>query len=192
VPTTIQPGEAVVREVRQHPYGLAWVGARLVLAVAAGVVMGLWAGNGMNLFEFAGLLASMWGVAWAIWRLIGHQSARVLITDRRIIIVAGLVTQRAAEHPLTAVSELACTRTLTGVIWDFGGIVVLTDPDAVLISYQASPLGRLLGYGTLLLGDGDLYAPLAFIDWIPQPVSTYRLLVDLADAVRESQVQGPG
>jgi len=187
VPTTIQPGETMVREVHQHPYGMSSVVARLSLAIVAGVVFTVWAGNGMNLFEFAGLLASVWGVAWAIWNLIHHHSARLLITSRRIVIVSGLVTHDSAEHPLTAVAELTCTRTLAGAIWDFGRIDLTTDPDAMLTSYQTSPLGRLLGYGTLLFGEGDPYAPLAVIDWIPQPLSTYRLLVGLADAVRENR-----
>lgn len=190
VPTTIQPGETVVREMRQHPYGLAWAVIGLLLAVAASVVLALWASNGMNLFEFAGLLASLGAVALGLWTVSDHRAARFLITDRRVMIVAGLVTHRADEHPLTAVSELTCTRTLVGAIWDFGRIDLSTDPDALLTSYEISPLGRRLGYGRLLFDSGDRYTPLAFIDWIPQPVSTYRLLVDLTDAVRQGRRSG--
>jgi len=184
IPTTIQPGEPVLTEFRQHPYVLVRIMTWSSVAMIAGVILALRTPDGINLFEFAGLLTSVWGVAWGLWKLAAYQAFRFLITNKRIIEVGGLVTRQTREKLLTAVGELTCDRSLPGAIWNFGTIHFTEDLDTLFIGYEDSPLGRLLSYGTLLFDYEDMYTRHTFIDWVPRPVSTYRLLVDAAEASR--------
>lgn len=158
--------EHQVVAVRQHP-------ARLLPAVTA-AVGGLLAAEAVN-----GIAA---GVKWArfvVWVLAGFLVVRaivdclawsiqyIVITDRRLILISGILNRKVTVLPLQALQDLGLTRS-TG--------------------------GQILGYGAFTIEvDGQARA---VIDYIPYPeqlyLEVYHLLFPEAEEEEDGSGGGPG
>ena len=145
-------GEIVAFEMKQH-----W--ARILPAVACCVL-------GLVFVLAAGFLAPAWmgpvtNAAWWIWLvLLAHLAFRVLqwwdetfvITNRRLILVHGLVVKKVAMMPLSKVTDM---------------------------SYNRSPAARILGYGTFVLESAGQEQALDIIDFVRDPDAKYRDICSL-------------
>nr|WP_241744520.1 PH domain-containing protein [Cellulosimicrobium arenosum] len=72
-------------------------------------------------------------------------------TDKRLLLLYGLITHKVAMMPLKKVTDM---------------------------NYGRSPTGRVLGYGQFLLESAGQDQALRKIDWVAQPDETYRRLCD--------------
>jgi uncharacterized membrane protein YdbT with pleckstrin-like domain len=138
------PTEVPVVFVRRHPIVLL---RYLVEVVVAGLVCGTVA---------RGLSAENDDVVWwlflavvarAIWMAMEWHNDRFLVTDRRIMLVSGLLTRKVAMMPLIKVTDLTFERPL---------------------------VGRLLGYGTFVLESAGQDQALRRIGYLPAPDVLYR------------------
>lgn len=77
---------------------------------------------------------------------------RIVVTDKRVMLATGLLTHRVAMIPLTKVTDLTFRRDL---------------------------LGRVLGYGTLVVESAGQDQALSHIDHIPRPEEVYEALSEL-------------
>lgn len=142
-------GERVVVSFRRHWVVIAepWLTAILSLLFVAWLT-----------FDVASPTTStslMWWLWFAlfvraIWMAFDHSRTWFLATDRRLLLVYGVLVRRVAMMPLGKVTDM---------------------------SYQRSPLGYLLGYGTFVLESAGQEQALREIDHVPDPDVNYRAIV---------------
>lgn len=144
--------EHVVLEMKQH-----W--ARVLPAVASCL-------TGFVLVVVAGFAAPAWmgtvtNAAWWIWLiLLAHLAWRLVewwdetfvITNKRLILVHGLFVKKVAMMPLTKVTDM---------------------------SYNRSPVARILGYGTFVIESAGQQQALEVIDFVRDPDAKYREICGL-------------
>jgi membrane protein YdbS with pleckstrin-like domain len=142
-------GERIVIAAHQH-----WAKvAEPVASAVAGLVLVL----ALDSFHPAslGLVANLLWWAWfalvgrAIWRVLERRHDWLVATDKRLILTYGLITRKVAMMPLTKVTDM---------------------------SYNRSPLGRLLGYGTFVMESAGQDQALHTVGWVADPDRTYRAL----------------
>ncbi|GAA5168638.1 PH domain-containing protein [Ornithinimicrobium tianjinense] len=86
-------------------------------------------------------------VGRAVWKLLAWHNDWFVATDRRLLLVYGLISQRVAMMPLNKVTDM---------------------------NYQRSILGRLLGYGRFVLESAGQDQAMREIDFLPDPDEKYR------------------
>ncbi|NMM22424.1 MAG: PH domain-containing protein [Phycicoccus sp.] len=142
-------GERIVTAVHQH-----WAKvAEPVISAVAGLVLVLALDSSLpaTLGTIANLLWWAWFVlvARAIWKILEWRHDWFVATDKRLILTYGLITQKVAMMPLLKVTDM---------------------------SYNRSPVGRLLGYGTFVMESAGQDQALHRVEWVPQPDYTYRAI----------------
>lgn len=146
--------EYTVLEIRRHWAALLAPFLHLLLALIVGSLLGAWLGPSSNSDPIDTLvfIVVMGFTIRLGWRLIEWLIERVVVTNRRIIEVSGLITRRVASMPLAKVTDL---------------------------TYQRTPLGRGLGYGELILESAGQKQALERIPFIPRPDDFYRDFAEL-------------
>jgi membrane protein YdbS with pleckstrin-like domain len=142
-------GEHIVIAAHQH-----WAKvAEPVASAAGGLVLVLVLDS--SLPASLGLVANILWWAWfglvgrAVWKLLERQHDWFVATDKRLILTYGLITRKVAMMPLTKVTDM---------------------------SYNRSPLGRLLGYGTFVMESAGQDQALRTVTWVADPDHTYRAM----------------
>src|SRR5450759_740264 len=142
-------GEHIVIAAHQH-----WAKvAEPVASAVGGLVLVLALDS--SLPAGLGLVANVLWWAWfglvgrAIWKILERQHDWFVATDKRLILTYGLITQKVAMMPLTKVTDM---------------------------SYNRSPLGRLLGYGTFVMESAGQDQALRTVGWVDDPDHTYRAM----------------
>ena len=116
---------------RQHPFALLraaidTMGLVLPLLVAAWGIAGIEllrgaVGTWLLRLLFLMMLAL---VARLAWRVLAWEFERVVVTDEKVIHVAGVLDRRIASTPLAKVSEFTVRQPIIGRIFDYGSLVV--------------------------------------------------------------------
>lgn len=105
-------------------------------------------------------VAGMWVVAVVIWALVMSWVAwtvadwyfdRFILTNKRLMLVQGLITRKVAMMPLLKVTDM---------------------------KYEQSPLGRMLNYGTFVLESAGQDQALSKVDHMPNPNELYLRIVE--------------
>lgn len=89
---------------------------------------------------------------WTSVRVLTWWIAKYVITDQRVLLIEGLLAVRVSAIPLTKVTDTTFTRTF---------------------------LGRIFGYGDLLLDAPGEQPGIATLTRIPRPTQLYRLITSL-------------
>ncbi len=102
----------------------------------------LWAYTGDT--PLAGLLgiAMVAVLGWFGWRVAEWRHERFLVTDKRVLLVSGLLTRRVGMMPLLKVTDM---------------------------TYERSWLGRRLGYGAFVMESAGQEQALHRVAYLPQP-----------------------
>ncbi|GGK78301.1 PH domain-containing protein [Ornithinimicrobium pekingense] len=139
--------ETPVVATRQHWARLAEPFATTLVALLA--VGALTASLDARTEPLGTVLWVLWFVvaARAVWRLLEWHNEWFVATDRRILLVYGLLTQKVAMMPLRKVTDM---------------------------NYGRSVLGRLLGYGQFVLESAGQDQAMRTISWVPEPDEKYR------------------
>lgn len=137
VEKTLQPGETLVYQTTLH-----WIiFLSPVLALAAGIAVYFYAGQITTFTEIvssAGLALVILGVIMAVSVWIKYISTEMAITNRRVIAKVGFIWRRTIEMERQKVES---------------------------VSVDQSILGRILGYGTVVVrGTGSTLEPMSNID----------------------------
>lgn len=153
--------ERRVLETRRHPVVLAPPAAKLLVALALATVVGFVTSPNQtsDLIDLvAGLVAVFFALrfGWAVWQ---WWVDRIVVTDQRIFEVSGVLTRKVASMPV-------------------GGVIDMT--------YRRTVMGRLLGYGDLVLESAGQDQALSSIEKLPHPDDFYRTVTSLV-AARGSQ-----
>ena len=139
------PSERAVVVTRRHWASLARVGA----GSAASFLVALWVVRKLSDAQFfavlgvLGLLGSLgwFGIAWWFWA-----TEEFVVTDKRVLLVNGVITRRVAIMPLTKVTDL---------------------------TYERSVPGRLLGYGAFVMESAGQHQAMSRIEYLPRPDRLY-------------------
>ncbi|GAA3803270.1 PH domain-containing protein [Cellulomonas soli] len=141
--------ERVVLAVRRHWARLAEPALTAVLGVAVAAFL---ADRAETVIGDPGVLVLWLGllpVGRFVWRLLEWRIEWFVATDRRMLLLTGLVTHRVAMMPLHKVTDM---------------------------SYSRSPVGQLLGYGEFVLESAGQDQAMRRIGWVVRPDETYRRL----------------
>jgi membrane protein YdbS with pleckstrin-like domain len=149
--------ETNVLEVRRHIVILV---RPLVAALIAIVVAGMigWATSPSSGSETVDLVAGLIALAFAArlgWRTWQWHVDRIVVTDQRIFEVSGILTRKVASMPLTRVTDM---------------------------TYRRSLLGRLHGYGDIIVESAGQDQALSHIECLPHPDDFYRTITSLVTA----------
>ncbi|WP_454729604.1 PH domain-containing protein [Cellulosimicrobium protaetiae] len=144
-------GERVVVATRHHwgmllePVATTVAGAVVVawLVVQAGPAVG----DGVLFLWWLWLILA----GRLVWKVFEWRNEWFVATDKRLLLLYGLITHKVAMMPLTKVTDM---------------------------NYGRSPVGRVFGYGQFLLESAGQDQALRQIDWVSHPDETYRLLCD--------------
>ena len=142
-------GERIVTAVHQHWVKVAEPFASVVAALVP--VLALDSSLPAALGSVANLLWWAWFVlvGRALWKTLEWRHDWFVATDKRLILTYGLINQKVAMMPLAKVTDM---------------------------SYNRSPLGRLLGYGTFVMESAGQDQALHRVEWVPEPDHTYRAI----------------
>ncbi|MEA2434536.1 MAG: hypothetical protein QOG54_1993 [Actinomycetota bacterium] len=149
--------EMVVCKVKRHPAILASAFFSALGVIAGSVFIGtlLSPADGSDAVDtLLGLLCFgfLLRLAWSIWE---WSVDRIVVTDRRMFEVSGILTRRVASMPLSKVTDMTYHRTIPG---------------------------RLFGYGELRLESPGQKQALASIAYLPKPDDFYRTVTSLVMA----------
>lgn len=145
--------ERLVAEVHWH---VAWLFRPAAIFVGTLLLVG-WVGSGVPpgnvLLQLLGLTVVA-VVLWFGWKYAEWRSERLLVTDRRLLLVTGLLTRRVAVMPLLKVTDM---------------------------TFLQPPFGRLLdayGWGTFVFESAGQDQALHRVPFLPHPDALYRQLTN--------------
>lgn len=113
----LQPDEQIVWQGRPAPRAYTFRNWRWSLQAAAGLIMVLFFRQGTGPIQvdyaverwwtWAGLVVGLWaGVGHLLWARLEWESVFYLLTDRRLVVVSGLLGHRRRELPLAELEDI--------------------------------------------------------------------------------------
>jgi membrane protein YdbS with pleckstrin-like domain len=90
-------------------------------------------------------------MGWVAWKVADWYFDRFILTNKRVMVVNGIITRKVAMMPLLRVTDM---------------------------KYEQSPLGRMLNYGTFVLESAGQEQALREIKHLPQPNELYLRVVE--------------
>jgi hypothetical protein len=142
--------EALVFVIRKH-----WITLTepVLTTIGSGIVMVFLAGVlGEKFADAANIIFMLWLVVLGrgIYLVIEWRDSWFGATQRRLMLIHGLITRKVAMMPLEKVTDM---------------------------SYVRSPMGHLLGYGEFVLESAGQEQALRSVTFIPDPDQLYRVLL---------------
>ena len=157
-------------EVRHHWAALTPYAATTAMFWAGGL-LALWLFADVALLRVTCVFFLLFSLGWFAWMVGEWHLERFVVTDRRVLLLTGILTKRVAIMPLTKVTDLTYERTI---------------------------LGRLLGYGVFNIESAGQQQALSRIEFIPHPDELYQEVSGLLfgaetdDDGTGSSASGPG
>ncbi|MFN2488195.1 MAG: PH domain-containing protein [Actinomycetota bacterium] len=150
----IGDSESIVLEVRRHYAVLLRPCLETVgVAVAASALGSLLSPlRGDDIIDTVLGLVTILFVLRLLWKGLQWLEDRVVVTDQRMFEVSGILTRKVASMPLAKLTDL---------------------------TYRRSVLGRVFGYGDLVVETPGQRQALTHIDFLPRPDEFYRQLTQL-------------
>jgi membrane protein YdbS with pleckstrin-like domain len=90
-------------------------------------------------------------MGWVAWRIADWYVDRFILTNKRVMVVSGIITRRVAMMPLLRVTDM---------------------------KYEQSPMGRMLNYGTFVLESAGQDQALREVKHLPNPNELYLRVVE--------------
>ncbi|WP_052595899.1 PH domain-containing protein [Luteipulveratus mongoliensis] len=143
------PQEKVVVAMQEHWAARAEPIATAILGFFLVIAIGSIAPARMGILTNAAWWLWFILVVRVAWVLINWQFSYFVATDKRLLLLYGIITRKVAMMPMIRVTDMGYTR---------------------------SPIGRLLGYGTFVLESAGQDQALSRISWVRDPDYTYRLI----------------
>jgi membrane protein YdbS with pleckstrin-like domain len=146
------PTERYRGEWKRH-----WIHLATSLAIGAGatLLLGYLAGYltrvNINGLVTAAVLIWLAVIGWVAWRVVDWYFDRFILTNKRVMVVNGIVTRKVAMMPLLRVTDM---------------------------KYTQSALGRMLNYGTFVLESAGQDQALREIKHLPNPNELYLRVVE--------------
>ncbi|MEV4759012.1 PH domain-containing protein [Micromonospora sp. NPDC049559] len=146
------PTERYRGEWKRHWIHLA---TPLLVGIAATFVLGYLSGflAGQDVGALTTVAVILWFavMGWVAWRVADWFYDRFILTNKRVMVVNGIITRQVAMMPLARVTDM---------------------------KYEQSPLGRTLNYGTFVLESAGQEQALREIKHLPNPNELYLRVVE--------------
>jgi membrane protein YdbS with pleckstrin-like domain len=127
----------------------------LLIGVAAtfvlGYLSGFLAGNNVGALTTIAVLLWFAVMGWVAWKVADWWYDRFILTNKRVMVVNGIVTRKVAMMPLVRVTDM---------------------------KYEQTPTGRALNYGTFVLESAGQEQALREIKNLPNPNELYLRVVE--------------
>jgi membrane protein YdbS with pleckstrin-like domain len=126
----------------------------LIAAVATfilGWAVGFFAKRGQNALVTIAVILWLAVLAWVGWRVADWYMDRFVLTNKRLMVINGLITRTVGMMPLVRVTDM---------------------------KYQQSPLGRMLNYGTFVVESAGQDQALREVKPLPNPNELYLRIVE--------------
>ena len=156
--------EDQVFSVRRHWVSLASAGGRLALLWFAGLLI-LWLVNSIALLRSLLVVFFVVTLAWFAWIVADWYVERFVVTNKRVLLVTGILTRKVAIMPLVKVTDL---------------------------TYEQTAFGRLLDYGSFIIESAGQEQALSRIDYLPDPNLRYHQVSELLFGRYAVQTQDDG
>jgi Bacterial PH domain len=149
--------ERKICEVRRHAALLLGPALQALAVIVAAGVLGAVVSprSGDDLIDTILGLIALFFLARFVWTVVQWWMTRIIVTDRRILEVSGVVSRRVASMPLPQVTDT---------------------------TYHRSIGGRLFGYGDLVVESPGRHPGLSHIAYVPHPDDFYRIVMSLMNA----------
>jgi uncharacterized membrane protein YdbT with pleckstrin-like domain len=142
-------GEPIEMQVRRH-----WAVLAGPFLAAAGSIAGAAAfgyvvspRTGADFLDWLVSVVAIFFLLRFLYKLWEWYSNRIVVTNRRFVEVSGIITRKVASMPITKITDM---------------------------TYQRTAIGRILGYGDLILETAGQDQALSRIDYLPNPDNFYR------------------
>lgn len=146
------PTERYRGEWKRHWVYLA---TPLLIGILATFVLGYLSGflAGQNVGALTTVAVILWFavIGWVAWRVADWYYDRFILTNKRVMVVNGIVTRSVAMMPLARVTDM---------------------------KYEQSPMGRTLNYGTFILESAGQEQALREVKYLPNPNELYLRVVE--------------
>lgn len=140
--------ERYVGEWRRHWIQVvAWVVLGALSPFVVGYLVGM-VGSSNSAATWIILVLWLVGLSFVGWRVFEWWHERFVLTNKRVMLVSGLVTRRVAMMPLARVTDMA---------------------------YEQTPLGMMLNYGSFILESAGQDQALSTVKPLPHPRELYLL-----------------
>ena len=126
----------------------------LIAAVATfvlGWAVGFFAKHNLGALVTAAVVVWLGVMGWVSWRVADWWFDRFVLTNKRLMVINGLVTRTVGMMPLVRVTDM---------------------------KYQQSPLGRMLNYGTFVVESAGQDQALREVKPLPNPNELYLRIVE--------------
>ncbi len=148
------PTEERVFAVRRH-----WAALTSTVALYGTFVLGglfaMWAFSGTGLPETVAIFFVIFTLIWMAWLIGDWYVERFVVTNRRVLLVTGLLTRKVAIMPLIKVTDLTFEQSVSGRMLHYGTFIIESagqDQALSRIDYLAHPLQRYREVSALLFG----------------------------------------
>jgi membrane protein YdbS with pleckstrin-like domain len=153
------PSERRVVRVRRHWTIIAWDVFEAVALFAVAEMLSY------LLPSIAVVQNVVWYLAFLVllrfaYKMYEWWDEKLVVTDKRFVLITGVFDVKVAMMPLTKVTDL---------------------------TYERSALGRLLGYGTVVVESAGQIQAFNRIDFLPQPERIYDVVSELVFGDRKAQ-----
>jgi uncharacterized membrane protein YdbT with pleckstrin-like domain len=140
------PTETPVVVTRRHWASMLKTGSLTGLAFLFGLWLLRYTGDSQAMAGFA-VLVMLGALSWFGWGWLSWYAEEFVITDRRVLLIDGLLSRRVAIMPLSKVTDL---------------------------TYRRSIAGRVLGYGAFIVESAGQHQAFNQIDYLPAPDRLYQ------------------
>jgi membrane protein YdbS with pleckstrin-like domain len=146
------PTERYRGEWKKHFIHLVWPMVIGVLSTfALGWLSGVLADTDLAALSTITILLWLGVMGYLAWRVADWHFDRFILTNKRVMVVHGIITRRVAMMPLLRVTDM---------------------------KYEQSPLGRVLNYGTFVLESAGQDQALREVPHLPNPNELYLRVVE--------------
>lgn len=163
----LAPGETVLHRTLRHWVVLMrWIGSAVVLAVLGAVMASIYgfAGwQGSSVGAWIGLAFLAIAVLVALPAILRWTTEVYLVTDRRVIRVAGVLNKQALDSGLAKVNDVRLTQTVLGRMLGYGTLEIITASDSGInrLEYLPRPMAFKKAMMTAAEARGGVGSPIA-------------------------------
>lgn len=154
--------ERRVIRVRRHWTYVLWDVFEVVALLAVALMLSYLLPDGYWLFQNVLWYAALLVVLRFAYVVVDWWVERIVVTDKRFMLVTGVFTNRVAMMPIGKVTDL---------------------------TYERTWLGRLLGYGTLIVESAGQIQALNRIEFLPRPELVYDAISELVFGDKQAQAE---
>ena len=139
-----------MRDVRRHLAILVRPSVETLVGVVVATALGTRVGDTVVGYLLWALVLGLY--LRLFWRIGSWMVERLYLTDRRLFLASGLLTQRVAAVPVSKLTDL---------------------------TFERSPAGRTFGYGRLIVESASQRQALDSIPYIPEPEDFYQAVSEV-------------